>query len=85
MDILRAQLLPVLDDILNADTEDIEALVEFSDTLMKKQLDNGLQYQVCNALVAYARQESADKRIVYDGNGGIQFPENGRRKRVRPL
>lgn len=63
MDILRAQLLPVLDDILNADTEDIEALVEFSDTLMKKQLDNGLQYQVCNALVAYARRKK-DRNLL---------------------
>ncbi len=58
MGILREKLIPLLDDILNAEPEDIEALEEFADVLMKKQLDSGLQYQVCNALVTYARRKN---------------------------
>lgn len=57
MDILREKLIPLLDDILNADPEDIAALAEFADVLMKHQMDSGLQYQVCNALVVYARMK----------------------------
>lgn len=63
MGILREKLIPLLDDILNAGQEDIEALVEFADALMKKQLDNGLQYQICNALVAYARMKK-DRNLL---------------------
>lgn len=57
MHILRKQLIPLLDDILNADPEEISALGEFADALMKGQLDTGLQYQVCSALIAYARMK----------------------------
>lgn len=55
MQILREQLVPLLDDILNADAHEIADLEEFADALMKGQLDNALQYQVCSALIVYAR------------------------------
>lgn len=58
MQILREKLIPLLDDIQSADSEEIAALGEFADTLMRGQLDNGLQYQVCNALIAYARMKN---------------------------
>lgn len=64
MDILRTRLIPLLDDILNADPEDVEALAEFADALMKNQLDNGLQYQVCNALVTYARRKKDRELLI---------------------
>ncbi|MCM1215326.1 MAG: HD domain-containing protein [Lachnospiraceae bacterium] len=57
MGILREQLIPLMDNILNAPPEDIEALEEFADVLMKEQLDNGMQYQVCSALAAFARRK----------------------------
>ena len=63
MGILREKLIPLLDDILNASLADIKSLEEFADLLMKSQLDNGLQYQVCNALVIYARMK-ADRDLL---------------------
>lgn len=64
MTILREKLVPVLDDILNADPEDIEALAEFADVLMKEQLDVGMQYQVCSALTVYARRKKHRKLLI---------------------
>ncbi|MCM1191575.1 MAG: HD domain-containing protein [Butyrivibrio sp.] len=58
--ILRESLIPILDNILTADQEDIDSLVEFTDVLMRSQLDAALRYYVCKALVSYARVK--DKR-----------------------
>lgn len=64
MRILREELIPLLDNILNAAPEEIESLEEFADVLMKNQLDNGLQYQICNALVAYARVKNDRELLI---------------------
>ncbi|MCM1541386.1 MAG: hypothetical protein NC121_08995 [Blautia sp.] len=64
MGILRERLIPLMDNILNASPEDIEALEEFADTLMKEQLDTGLQYQVCSALAAYARRKKDRELLI---------------------
>lgn len=64
MEILRNHLIPILDDILSADKEEIEALEEFVDVLMKEQLDSGIRYQVCSALVAYARVNNERNLLI---------------------
>ncbi len=64
MRILREELIPLLDNILNAAPEEIESLEEFADVLMKNQLDNGLQYQICNALVVYARVKNDRELLI---------------------
>lgn len=53
--ILRENLIPALDDILTVSREEIDSLVEFSDTLMQLGLDAGVRYYICRALVSYAR------------------------------
>lgn len=53
--ILRDNLIPILDDILTANREDINSLVGFADTLMRLGLDAGVRYYVCRALVSFAR------------------------------
>lgn len=53
--ILRENLIPVLDNILTVNQEDIDSLVEFTDVLMRGQLDAALRYYVCKALVSFAR------------------------------
>lgn len=53
--ILRQNLIPVLDNILSAPQEDIDSLTEFTDALFRGQMDAGVRYYVCKALVSYAR------------------------------
>lgn len=53
--ILRESLIPTLDNILTAGREDIDSLVEFTDALMRGQMDAGVRYYVCKALVSFAR------------------------------
>lgn len=64
MEILRSHLIPLLDDILSAPREEIEALEEFADALMKEQLDSGIRYQVCSALIAYARMNHERNLLI---------------------
>jgi len=93
---LRRNLIPVLDDIMSAGREEIDSLVEFSDALVKAQMDYGLRYQICSALVAYARaREDRDLLIkelymtamaLYEFQGLAEEAEDGHfRWRMRLL
>ena len=62
--ILRENLIPLLDNILSADGEDIESLVDFTDELMREQLDAGVRYYVCKALVSYARKQDNRNLLI---------------------
>lgn len=62
--ILRINLIPMLDDILSVDEEDIASLEEFTDELQKEQLDAGIRYQVCSALVTYARMKKKRNLLI---------------------
>ncbi|MCM1025370.1 MAG: HD domain-containing protein [Roseburia sp.] len=53
--ILREKLFPLLDNILTADEEELRSLEEFADNLYRRQLDAGIRYYVCRALVSSAR------------------------------
>lgn len=63
-ELLRKNLIPLLDDILSASECDIAALEEFGDTLWKGQMDNGLCHQVCGALVVYARVNQKRELLI---------------------
>lgn len=62
--ILRQELFPLLDDILTADGEDIQALEEFADRLMQGRMDAGIRYYVCNALVTCARVRDQRRLLI---------------------
>lgn len=62
--ILREDLIPVLDNILTAGREDIDSLVEFTDALMREQMDVGVRYYVCKALVSYARVQGERDLLI---------------------
>lgn len=62
--ILREKLIPLLDNILTAGQEDVDSLVEFTDALMRGQMDAGVRYYICKALVTFARvKENRDLLI----------------------
>lgn len=62
--ILRENLIPLLDNILTASQEDIASLVEFTDALMQGQLDAGVRYYVCRALVSFARVKGKRNLLI---------------------
>lgn len=61
--ILREELIPVLDNILTAGRDEIDALVEFTDALLQRQMDAGVKYYVCRALVLVARMQG-DRNLL---------------------
>lgn len=65
MDLLRQNLIPLLDDIVLASKEEVEDLMEFADQLMngKPHADTGLHYLIGKALIAYARHQK-DRNLL---------------------
>lgn len=57
-ELLRVNLMPVLDDIISAGEDEVETLAEFARCLAPgvKQLDLLLNYDIHNALIVYARK-----------------------------
>ncbi len=57
-ELLRQNLMPLLDDIVSAPEEEIRELTDFANHLMMgaRQLDLVLNYTIRNALVSYARK-----------------------------
>ncbi len=72
-DLLRRNLMPVIDDIISASEEEIQDLDDFADRLLQgsDQLDLFLNYIVRNALVTYARKwgkrDMLIKELYYTG------------------
>ena len=62
--ILREKLFPLLDDILTAEEEEVQALEEFADQLMRERMDPGIRYYVCNALVTCARVRDLRRLLI---------------------
>lgn len=62
--ILREMLFPLLDDILTAEEEEVQALEEFADRLMRERMDPGIRYYVCNALVTCARVRDLRRLLI---------------------
>lgn len=54
-EILRERLFPMLDNILDVNEEELRSLEEFADNLWREQMDAGIRYYVCRALVTCAR------------------------------
>ncbi len=63
-ELLRQNLIPLLDNILDVSEEDIGSLVEFTDALMRENLDIGVRYQVCGALVTWARARNKRNLLI---------------------
>lgn len=62
--ILRERLIPTLDNILTAGEEEIDALVKFTDELLQRQMDAGVRYYVCRALVSVARVQGNRNLLI---------------------
>lgn len=62
--ILREKLIPILDNIPAAGQEEIDSLVEFADALLQKQMDAGVRYYVCRALVLVARMRGERNLLI---------------------
>lgn len=65
-DLLRQNLMPVLDDIVSASEEEVADLEDFASHLLDgaKQLDLLLNYTVRNALVVYARKHEKRDMLI---------------------
>ncbi len=65
-ELLRTNLMPVLDDIASASDEEIAELEDFASHLLRgaRQLDLVLNYTVRNALVAFARRHGRRDMLI---------------------
>lgn len=65
-DLLRKNLMPLLDDIISASPEEVQDLEDFASHLLRgaKQLDLVLNYMVRCALVAYARKQQLTDMLI---------------------
>lgn len=86
--ILRENLFPLLDNILAADEEELRSLEEFADILYQKQLDAGIRYYVCHALVTCARVRNMRnfliKELYMTGMALHEFQSAVDEKKARP-
>ncbi len=64
--LLRDNLFPLLDNILSASDEDIDALYEFAGSLMNgvSQTDVGLSYRIHLSLLSYARHKGLRDMLI---------------------